>query len=246
MPNNHYLDSSVHWKVRSGTASFSEPRYAETAEAILACGIATEVLRKIGSGKEADVFACVDGSIPVAVKVYRLYRTSHRGGGALKQESMGHQSGHEIEMLTLAWRGGTRVPEPGRRVENMFSMELVGDGREPAPRMSDVEPHDPEQFRTRVLEQVRRLAESGVVHTDLSPFNVLYHHREPWIIDLGQAVRVDRLGMPPWVRLQKAKDALGHGLRTFDRYFRRWGERVEVEEELGSILAELDRRGVLS
>jgi serine/threonine-protein kinase RIO1 len=246
VPNNHYLDTSVHWKIRSGNASFSEPRYGEIADAILECGLATEVLRKIGSGKEADVFACADGPMAVAVKVYRLYRTSHRGGGSVKQESMAHQAAHELEMLTTGWRGGTRVPEPGRRIENMFSMEFVGTEGEPAPRMSDVEPHDPEQFRTRVLEQVRRLAESGVVHTDLSPFNVLYHHREPWIIDLGQAIHVDRLGMPPWVRLRKAEDALGWALRTFDRYFRRWGIRVAVDEELASILAGLDRSGVLS
>jgi RIO kinase 1 len=246
VPNLEYLDSSVHWKVRSGSASFSEPRYSEMVSAILDSGLATEVVRKIGSGKEADVFECVDGPMVVAIKVYRLFRTSHRGGGAVKQESMGHRAAHELEMLTSAWRGGTRVPEPGRRIENMFSMEFVGSGAEPAPRLNDVEPDDPKQLLGAVLTEVRRLADSGVVHTDLSPFNVLYHHREPWIIDLGQAVRVDRLGMPPWVRLEKAREALGRALRTFDRYFRRSGLRVAVDEELAAILASLDRSGVLA
>jgi serine/threonine-protein kinase RIO1 len=246
VPNTNYLDASVQWKIRSGNASFSEPRYAEAANALLDCGLATEVVRKIGSGKEADVYVGRDGPTVVALKVYRLFRTSHRGGGPIKQESMGHQAAHEIEMLTSAWRGGTKVPEPGRRVENMFSMEFLGAEDEPAPRLSDVRPHDPESFRAALLGEVRTLAESGVVHTDLSPFNVLYHHRAPWIIDLGQAVRVDRLGMPPWVRLEKAKVALERALRTFDRYFRRHGLGVAVDEELGTILATLDRSGVLS
>jgi serine/threonine-protein kinase RIO1 len=245
VPNEEYLDASVHWKLRSGNASFSEPRYADLADAILESGLATEVYRRVGSGKEADVFECADGPMRVAVKVYRLYRTSHRGGGPVKQESMGHRAAHEIEMLTTAWRGGTKVPEPGRRVENMFSMEYLASGDEPSPRLSDIEPDDPERLCSAMLGEVRRLADSGVVHTDLSPFNVLYHCREPWLIDLGQAVRVDRLGMPPWVRLEKAREALGRGLGTFERYFRRRGVAVTVEEELASILASLDRSGVL-
>jgi RIO kinase 1 len=245
VPNDPYLDSSVHWKVRTGAASFQEQRYPEASDAILECGLATEVIQRIGSGKEADVYACVDGTLPVAVKVYRLYRTSHRGGGAVKQESMGHQAGHEIEMLTTAWRGGARVPEPGRRIENMFSMEYLGSTEQAAPRLNSVEPDDPERLRTAVVDQVRRLADAGVVHSDLSPFNVLLHRREPWVIDLGQAVRVDRLGMPPWVRLEQARGALGHGLRMFDRYFRKFGVRIEVDDEVASIIDRLDRIGVL-
>lgn len=246
MPNDEYLDPSVHWKIRSGLASFQEPRYAEAAESILECGLATEVIQRIGSGKEADVYACADGELLVAVKVYRLYRTSHRGGRPVKQESMGHRTAQELEMLTSAWRGGARVPEPGRRVENMFSMEYLGTPEGPAPRLNSVQPRDPESMMRAVVEQVRKLAEAGVVHTDMSPFNILVHRNEPWVIDLGQAVRVDRLGTAPWMRLSEAGDALARGLRAFDRYFRRYGLRVPVDDEVAEILARLDRFGVLS
>jgi RIO kinase 1 len=245
VPNDGYLDSSVHWKVRSGSATFQEQRYSEASDSILECGLATEVLQRIGSGKEADVYACADDRMLLAVKVYRLYRTSHRGGRPVKQESMGHRAAHELEMLTSAWRGRARVPEPGRRVENMFSMEYLGSTEGPAPRLSSVDPADPGRMLGAVLEQVRCLADAGVVHTDLSPFNVLVHQGEPWVIDLGQAVRVDRLGTAPWVRLTQAGEALSHGLRTFDRYFRRYGLRVAVEDEVASIVASLDRFGVL-
>ncbi|MGI0130222.1 MAG: RIO1 family regulatory kinase/ATPase [Thermoplasmata archaeon] len=245
MPNDGYLDSSVHWKVRSGSASFRELRYSEAAELILDGGLATDVRHRIGSGKEADVYACEDGPMLVAVKVYRFYRTSHRGGRPVKQESMGHRAAHELEMLTSAWRGGARVPEPGRRVENMFSMEYLGSSEGPAPRMSSGTSGSPERLRDAVLDQVRRLAAAGVVHTDLSPFNILLHRGKPWVIDLGQAVRVDRLGASPWIRLTEAGVALSRGLRTFDRYFRRYGLRVAVEEETEAILATLDRFGVL-
>jgi RIO kinase 1 len=246
VPNDPYLDSSVHWKVRSGTASFQEQRYSEATESILECGLATEVIQRIGSGKEADVYACADDRMLLAVKVYRLYRTSHRGGRPVKQESMGRNAAQELEMLTAAWRGGARVPEPGRRVENMFSMEYLGGPDGPAPRLSTIAPDSPERMRAGVLEQVRALAAAGVVHTDLSPFNILVHRGEPWVIDLGQAVRVDRLGASPWIRLSEAGDALSRGLRTFDRYFRRYGLRVAVDEEVATILASIDRFGVLA
>ena len=245
MPNDPYLDASVHWRIRSGTASFQEQRYTEAAESIRECGLATEVLQRIGSGKEADVYACADDRMLLAVKVYRLYRTSHRGGRPVKQESMGHRAAHELEMLTSAWRGGARVPEPGRRVENMFSMEYLGSPDGPAPRLNTVTPEEPDRMMAAVLEQVRKLADAGVVHTDLSPFNLLVRGGVPWVIDLGQAVRVDRLGASPWVRLAEAGEALSRGLRTFDRYFRRYGLRVPVDDTVAEILASLDQFGVL-
>lgn len=245
MPNEEYLDASVHWKLRSGRAAFEEPRYGDSVRSILDCGLATEVVQRIGSGKEADVYVCRDDERLVAVKVYRFYRTSHRGGGPVKQDSMGHRAAHELEMLTCAWRGRAQVPEPGVRFENMFSMEYLGSDDGPAPRLSSVSVPSPARLRDRVLVQVRTLADAGVVHTDLSPFNVLVHRGEPWVIDLGQAVRVDRLGASPWMRLTEAADALRRGLRTFDRYFRRYGVRVDVEPEVASIVAALDRFGVL-
>jgi RIO kinase 1 len=244
VPNDPYLDSSVHWRIRSGSASFHEQRYSEAAESILECGLATEVIQRIGSGKEADVYACADDRMLLAVKVYRLYRTSHRGGRPVKQESMGQRASQELEMLLYAWRGGARVPEPGRRVENMFSMEYLGSPGGPAPRLSSVTPESPERMLAAVVEQVRKLADAGVVHTDLSPFNVLVHRGEPWVIDLGQAVRVDRLGSPPWVRLHEAEEALSRTFRAFDRYFRRYGLRVSVEDEVAAVLASVDRFGV--
>ena len=51
MPNEGYLDSSVHWKVRSGRIAFAEPTHGEVAEAIRDVGLATEVGQRLGSGK---------------------------------------------------------------------------------------------------------------------------------------------------------------------------------------------------
>src|SRR5207245_2060468 len=84
-------------------------------EAILSAGLATEVVGLISAGKEADVYLARYSGAPLAIKSYRLYRTSHRGGGPVKQDSMGWRAAHEYEMMRQAWKGGVRVPTRARR-----------------------------------------------------------------------------------------------------------------------------------
>lgn len=244
MPNSPYLDKSVKWRIETGNVDFHEPGYREVAEAILDAGIATEVLQRIGSGKEADVYLCLDGGRRLAVKSYRLYRTNHRGGRPVKLETMGRQALLEHELLVHAWRNGVRVPEPGRRVENMFSMGFLGTLEGPAPRMQDVEPADPAQLAAETLQEVERLADAGIVHSDLSPFNILIDRDHPWVIDLAAGVRVDRLGSSPWMRLEEASTALHRGMSALARYFRKYGEVVEVESFVQGLLTKLDRFGL--
>jgi RIO kinase 1 len=245
MPNAGYLDESVHWKVRTGQIGFAEPTHDECAESIRDNGLATEVGRRLGSGKEADVYLCRDGRSLVAVKVYRQYRTAHRGGGPIKLATMGERAVREFELLGYAWQGGARVPKPIRRVENMFSMQYLGSAEAAAPMLQHVRVPRAEEFLEAAVSGVEGLAEAGVVHTDLSPFNILIFEEKPWFIDLAAAVRVDRLGWPPWVRLTEALQALSNGLGSLQRYFRKYGLDLDTEDALRRVQAQIDRyRGV--
>ncbi|MCI4330752.1 MAG: hypothetical protein L3K19_02750 [Thermoplasmata archaeon] len=245
MPNQPYLDASVRWKIRSGAVGFEEPRYAEVVEEILTNGLATEVLRKVGSGKEADVYYCQDGSRPVAVKVYRMYRTSHRGGRPVKVDVMGHHACDEFDMLSFAYRGDLPVPRPGRRVENMFSMQFLGGPEGPAPQLLRVKLTRPEEHARALIRAVEEMAMSGVVHTDLSAYNILVWEQRSYFIDLAAALRVDRLGSSPWVRLSEAKAHLERGLRSLGGYFRRYGVDWPAEESIVRMVEFLDRFGVM-
>ncbi len=245
MPNSPYLDSSVQWRIQAGTLDLHESGYRSTVEAILSSGLATEVVGLISAGKEADVYLARYNGAPLAVKVYRLYRTSHRGGGPIKADSMGWRAAHEFEMTRQAWKGGARVPAPARRVENMFSMRYLGDEDGPAPRLQDVRLDDPTPFLEKVLETVESLARAGVVHSDLSPFNLLVFQGEPWLIDLAGAIRVDRTGTSPWVRLQEAHEALVRGGAALARYFRRYGCAIDAEGLADRIVASRDRFHVM-
>jgi serine/threonine-protein kinase RIO1 len=245
MPNTPYLDKSVRWRLATGNLAFHELRYREVADAILDAGLATEIVAKIGSGKEADVYLGRLGSREVALKAYRYYRTSHRGMGPVRAEELGQVASREFELLSYAFAGGTPVPEPIDRDEFVLSMDYLGDEDGPAPRLRDVRLEDPSRFLQELMEAVDRLSRSGVVHTDLSPFNILVHRDHPFLIDFADALRVDRLGGSPFERLTKARDALTKGLGSLHRYFGRYGLELEVPPFVERTIARLDRFGLL-
>ena len=244
MPNDPTLDASVQWRIDHGTIDLREPGYRGTAEAILDAGLATEVRRLISAGKEADVYLCAYNGAPLAVKAYRLYRTSHRGGRPIKVDTMSWLAAHEFEMMRQAWKGGAPVPTPARRVENLLSMRYIGN-EAPAPRLHDVRLEAPESFLGTVLEGVDALARAGIVHGDLSAFNVLVDDERAWFIDFSEAVRVDRLGGSPWVRLTEASKLLTRGLQALQLYFRKYNLTIETEPLVEQIVQRLDRFGVL-
>ena len=245
MPNSPYLDASVKWRIKSGTLDFQEAGYRSTTDAILSSGLATRVLALISSGKEADVYLAEYNGAPIAVKVYRLYRTSHRGGRPIKLDTQGWLTAKEYEMTHQAWKGGARVPTPARRVENMFSMRYLGDENGPAPRLSDVELEEPGRVLEEVLLGIEKLVQAGVVHSDLSTYNILMHEGEPWFIDLSEAIRVDRTGDSPWTRLNEASLALNRGMKSIRQYFAKYGLEVDSEPFVSRLVRSLDRFGVL-
>jgi RIO kinase 1 len=244
MPNDPYLDASVRWRLKSGGVTFREPRYAEVVDRLIALNLVTDVIRPIGAGKEADVFLAKDGDHFIVAKVYRLYRTSNRSRGSVKEDGMGFLASREFELLGYAKAYRAPVPEPILREENAFTMEFLGTAGEPAPQLRNVRLEDPAAFAERLLQAIVDLADAGIVHTDLSPFNILVHRGAPWIIDLGAGLRVDRLGASPWIRLEQAKTSVDHGLKTIAQYFRRYGVEVDPRPTREYILESIDRFGL--
>jgi RIO kinase 1 len=245
MPNDPYLDASVAWRLKSGTLDMHEAGYETAVESILSSGLATEMVGLISSGKEADVYAARYRDAPIVVKAYRLYRTSHKGGGPVKLDATGWLAAHEYEMTMQAWKGGVRVPAPAGRVENMFSMRYLGDEDGPAPKLKEVTLDDPGDFLGRVLSGVEGLARAGIVHSDLSPYNILVYLGEPWFIDLSEAIRVDRTGLVTWKRLHKATLALEVGLSAIQAYFRKYGLEFEPEPLVSKIIKSVDEFDVM-
>ena len=97
----------------------------------------------------------------------------------------------EVDMIYRLRDAGVRVPEPINFVEGVLVMELVRDGDgQPAPRLGDLR-FSPDEaravYQTLIREVVRMLC-AGVIHGDLSEFNVLMTDSGPVVIDFPQAV----------------------------------------------------------
>jgi len=177
-------------------------------------GIIDAVISRLMSGKEADVFVVRCGSEIRCAKVYkeamkrsfkqavtyqegRKVRNSRRNRAMEKGSKYGRKQTEEIwqnaevDALYKLAGAGVRVPTPYGCIDGVLLMELICDADgDVAPRLGDVTmsaEQAVEDHRLVMLYVVRMLC-VGIVHGDLSEFNVLLDEQGPVIIDLPQAV----------------------------------------------------------
>ena len=161
----------------------------------------------ISTGKEANVYealASADGTDrDVAVKIYRINASNFQqmreylegdprfeGIGSDKKKVVLAWTRKEFANLRRAQQAGVRVPEPIAVERNVLVMELVGLVEDRARRLAEVDVENPQTAYEVVREYMRRLYGAGLVHGDLSEYNMIIHDGELVVIDLGQAVTV--------------------------------------------------------
>jgi RIO kinase 1 len=177
-------------------------------------GIIDSVIRRLRSGKEASVFLVACGDEIRCAKVYkdaeqrgfhklaeyqegRKTRGSRdaralRGGSRHGRELAETQwKNHEVDALYKLDRAGVRVPKPHGIFDGVLLMELIADAEGgAAPRLGDIQltPEQAREWHNFMLTQVVLMLCAGIIHGDLSEFNVLVDATGPVIIDLPQAV----------------------------------------------------------
>ena len=167
----------------------------------------------VSTGKEANVYVALggteaasvldaDGDVEVAVKVYRINASNFQDMreylvGDPRFEELGDKKDivlawtrKELANLERARTAGVRVPRPLAVQRNVLVMEFIGVGDERAKRLTEVHIENPETAYEVVREYVRRLYAAGLVHGDLSEYNLLFHEGEIVVIDVGQAVTI--------------------------------------------------------
>jgi len=177
-------------------------------------GIIDSVVRRLRSGKEASVFIVECAGELRCAKVYK--EANHRGFHRLAEYQEGRKtrgsrdaralrnSGrHGRELQEAQWknaevdalytldRAGVRVPRPYGVFDGVLLMELVADEQGgPAPRLNDIgiSPEQAQRWHAFLVSQVVLMLCAGIIHGDLSEFNVLVDANGPVIIDLPQAV----------------------------------------------------------
>ena len=183
-------------------------------EPLIEDGLIDSVVRQLMSGKEAMVFVVRCGDETRCAKVYkeankrsfrqavdytenRKTKNSRQARAMAKGTRYGRQAQEEawqsaeVDALYRLAAAGVRVPRPYNFHEGVLLMELVTDDQgNAAPRLNDLQ-FTAEQARThhhRLMMEVVRMLCAGVVHGDLSEFNILLGSEGPVIIDLPQAV----------------------------------------------------------
>lgn len=183
-------------------------------EPLLHDGLIEEVIRPLMSGKEAAVYMVLSGGELRCAKVYKeahnrsfrtqtLYREGRKGRDSRQARAMAKRTRHGRQEQEEAWQNaevdalyrlaaaGVRVPQPYACVGGVLLMELVTDGEgEPAPRLSDLELTGElaREYHRTLIGQVARMLCAGIVHGDLSEYNVLVDRHGPVVIDLPQAI----------------------------------------------------------
>ena len=100
----------------------------------------------------------------------------------------------EYRNLMIAREHGMLVPLPYAFMNNVLVLECISSGDHIAPKLKDAPPRNPGQFFTKVVEGMRKLHKAGLVHADLSPFNILNRDEQPVFIDFSQATEYDTHG----------------------------------------------------
>jgi RIO kinase 1 len=177
-------------------------------------GIVDEVVRALKSGKEASVYVVRCGAEVRCAKVYKdmgqrsfqkraQYQEGRKVRGSRQERAMSRSTSYGRKEQESAWKNaevtalyqlaaaGVRVPRPYGYFNDVLVMEMVTDAQgEPAPRLGEVEltPEQAREFHGVLIQQIVRMLCAGLIHGDLSEYNVLIDAAGPVIIDLPQAV----------------------------------------------------------
>ena len=230
-------------------------RVPEGLHSLVDVGIIEEVLRPLLSGKEAEVFLVMAGGRERVAKVYKQahlrsfknradYTEGRSGRNSRDRRAIAKRSRYgrerdeeawrsaEVDAIHKLWAAGVRVPEPYNYMDGVLVMELVQSASGgPAPRLGELvlSPARAQEVFDLMLREVVKMLCAGVVHADLSDFNILMSATGPVIIDFPQAVDPASNGA--------AKRLLARDVDNLQRFLARFvpGRRRPYAEELWAL-----------
>jgi len=190
-----------------------------------------ELLSPLKIGKESNVFTAKKGTKDIIVKIYRvqncdfkrmyhyirtdpryLYLNNHR------RQIIFAWTQREYQNLHKAQKAGVHCPKPLTVRENILVEEMIG---APALPLKDTPPKNPRKFLQEILVEVQKLYQGGMVHGDLSAFNILNWDEKPYLIDFSQSTLT---------KTPNSVEMLKRDLTNIAQYFKKLGIKANPEE----------------
>lgn len=202
-------------------------------------GVIKRIHGVVKAGKESRVYRGVDSEgRDLAIKIYLITSAEFRRGMLpyILGDPRFRRVKRDTRSLVYAWtqkefknlkraeEAGVRVPKPVSFKNNVLVMEFIGERGQPAPILKDQPPKRPKAMYRRILEYVKTLhRRAGLVHGDLSEYNIMNWSEEPVIFDVSQSVLLEH---------PMADELLRRDLKNINGYFERLGVEVEAPEDL--------------
>lgn len=194
----------------------------------------SEIGGSISTGKEANVFYGVRDGAGIAIKIYRIRTANFNTMSAYivgdrrfsnvkrnRKDLIFAWTKKEYSNLARALEAGIAVPEPLVWDRNILVMSFIGKDEHPYPHLRNAEIGDPGGVYEGIIGLINTLYhKAGLVHADLSEFNILYGDK-PYLIDMGQSVTLDH---------PRALPFLMRDIRNINRFF---AHRCTVQDDIG-------------
>ena len=186
----------------------------------------------ISIGKESNVFSALkkDGT-RVMVKIYRLEACDFNRMYDYIKEDPRYSSlkkgkrnivfiwvQREYRNLLKARGANVSVPTPLTFSNNVLVLEFIGDEGMTAPKLKDAIPKNPKDFFNKIIMNMKKLYGAGLVHADLSSFNILNYNEKPVFIDFSQGTTLEST---------MTNEYLERDIRNICNFFRKIGLNVD-------------------
>jgi RIO kinase 1 len=239
-------------------------------QALIDDGVIDEVLRPLKSGKEAAVYVVRSGDNIRCAKVYKdmaqrsfqqrvQYQEGRKVRGSRQARAIGKASKYGRKQQEIAWKNtevdalyqlrdaGMRVPEPYGYFHGVLVMELVTDAEgSSAPRLGEVElsAQTAREYHRVLVRQVVQMLCVGLIHGDLSAYNVLVAVDGPVIIDFPQVVSAAGNNAARAMLLRDVNNLTAHLGRWAPDLFDTWyGEEMWALFESGELRPDSELTG---